>query len=329
MTKEFPKNKPLIDLDAAAYNFGAMMEKVKAFKKASKESGEAIIVHFGEWGLDEKTLFNYAEEFMHGLFICLNAVYNGQATVTIHQNPMYDSTMFKAKVIWEHVIYAVSNEGLYNDAGEVFQEVLKGMCDKFDDSKVIYEYKMPKRILNFASDDLSELTFPGKTPVSNSFDKLKDSGVVTALATGLSKGSSIKLVGENDLVATMKKFQTQMEKMEKSFYKLEFQAKLQQENIKKLGEKIPEYATDNVQSYGDSGYLLKKKFPGLNELANTPCKCGRGSDTIHDIIIHLNDAPGHGRYNKKHAEWEEFPWSREQIADWLETLDVKLELKED
>lgn len=57
-------------------------------------------------------------------------------------------------------------------------------------------------------------------------------------------------------------------------------------------------------------------FPELNTVeVNCPI-CGGSdySDTIGKVIVHLND--------------DAHNWTREQIADWLETLDVKLEVKE-
>lgn len=57
-----------------------------------------------------------------------------------------------------------------------------------------------------------------------------------------------------------------------------------------------------------------KQLPGVHKVANYPCDClriGKQGKLIH-IIIHLND-------NHK--------WTRDRIADWLETLDIDLEFK--
>lgn len=59
---------------------------------------------------------------------------------------------------------------------------------------------------------------------------------------------------------------------------------------------------------------MSEAFPGLQEVVNCPCDC-LGTATIYYLIQHLNDT---------HEEW-----TRERIADWLETLDVKLEMKQD
>jgi hypothetical protein len=60
--------------------------------------------------------------------------------------------------------------------------------------------------------------------------------------------------------------------------------------------------------YSDSGDVLEQALPGLAKYVITPCEC-EGRYPVKDAIIHLND---------RHR------WTRDQIADWLETLDVNL-----
>jgi hypothetical protein len=55
-------------------------------------------------------------------------------------------------------------------------------------------------------------------------------------------------------------------------------------------------------------YGMMDVLPGLTEERDCPTKCGRHS-SLYLLIQHLND---------KHE------WTREKIADWLETLDVDL-----
>lgn len=62
---------------------------------------------------------------------------------------------------------------------------------------------------------------------------------------------------------------------------------------------------------------LKKLFPALMEIVNCPV-CGRLNNkhkqmSLDRMIIHLND---------------EHQWTREQVADWLESLDIDLGMKE-
>lgn len=70
---------------------------------------------------------------------------------------------------------------------------------------------------------------------------------------------------------------------------------------------------------GDVLGTLKKAIPGLkNARANCPASKTCGSEVYHDmpvteVIIHLNDT---------------HKWTREKIADWLETLDVDLSFQE-
>lgn len=64
------------------------------------------------------------------------------------------------------------------------------------------------------------------------------------------------------------------------------------------------------QSYSDSGRILAALMPDIHATVTPPCTCeGRTPGTVHDVIIHLNDTD---------------KWTRERIADWLDTLDLNL-----
>lgn len=59
---------------------------------------------------------------------------------------------------------------------------------------------------------------------------------------------------------------------------------------------------------------LSKSLPGSHVSVDCPvCDKSSHRELLPDIIIHLND---------------EHHWTREQIADWLETLDIDLEFKD-
>jgi hypothetical protein len=64
--------------------------------------------------------------------------------------------------------------------------------------------------------------------------------------------------------------------------------------------------------YSDSGNILSRLIPDMESVVPYPCPCG-GEDgeptTVRNAIIHLNDAE---------------KWTRERIADWLDTLDLNL-----
>jgi hypothetical protein len=62
---------------------------------------------------------------------------------------------------------------------------------------------------------------------------------------------------------------------------------------------------------------LREQAPGLNEWVKFPCTCGEVRNQIWQIIQHLNDGHHPDTRNKD-------TWTRERIADWLETLDVDL-----
>lgn len=56
---------------------------------------------------------------------------------------------------------------------------------------------------------------------------------------------------------------------------------------------------------------LKKIIPNIGTNVETPCLCGVAAMDICHVVMHLND---------------QHEWSREKIADWLDTLDVDLSL---
>ena len=60
--------------------------------------------------------------------------------------------------------------------------------------------------------------------------------------------------------------------------------------------------------------FLAKMLPGVKETVRYPCDCCMTykNDTLYHVIIHLNDTCG---------------WSRERVADWIETLDVDTTFK--
>jgi hypothetical protein len=64
------------------------------------------------------------------------------------------------------------------------------------------------------------------------------------------------------------------------------------------------------QSYADSGRILAALMPDIHATVKYPCACsGILNNSVHDVIIHLNDTDR---------------WTRERIADWLDTLDLNL-----
>lgn len=67
--------------------------------------------------------------------------------------------------------------------------------------------------------------------------------------------------------------------------------------------------SDSGPSYSDSGKVLTELLPGLSKPSVCPVKGCGDLGTVRAVIIHLNDS---------------HKWTREAIADWLDTLDVDL-----
>lgn len=345
MIKAFP-DEPQILLEFAAHDFDDMTKKLKEIKKVAQESGVPIISAMGKfqfmdesWGCN----WNPVGQLHHALAICLSAVYCGKAVVMTQENMPTASFMIGVEVFHSTTKYHFTNEALHDDIGELFVEILRGMCDRTDEAGVIVEYKAPKHSHLF--DDIEPyMVFPAPTPVKDSFKKLYDSGVVNGLAKNLSQKVDIKIITESDISKQLKLFQHNVDKIEKQFEHLSKKVKNTDIVIEKLEQLKFEFATGGWiganpsnpppkgSGYSDSGRLLKEKFPGINTVVKHPCKCDNADDTIHNVIMHLNDCSGHGK-SKKNLKlqeiWEEPAWTREQIADWTETLDVNLELKEE
>lgn len=277
-------------------------------------------------------IFDIVEELQHALVICLNSVYHGQATVATWEHIPTNSMTFKIKVSWEQITWHITHEGLHGNLGGIFEDILHDSLEKVDNSGAVMTYESVS-IFN-KKFDINEPITMTKIPVTGSYSKLLESGILHIMREALAKGCSVKMVNETDLSKMLDDFQRQMKKMEKSLHKMEYQAKLVEKNMEKLTKKFgnPSFAPGGFvahgqtylvpqgQNYHDSGELLAKQFPGIMEKANYPCGCQVLRATIHDIIIHLNDSDKHIKTPA---------WTREMIADWLETLDTKLELKED
>lgn len=65
----------------------------------------------------------------------------------------------------------------------------------------------------------------------------------------------------------------------------------------------------NPTGYADSGWRLSEALPALAQEVKVPCDHYGVKVDLQNIIIHLNDS---------------HEWTREQIADWLDTLDLDL-----
>jgi len=94
--------------------------------------------------------------------------------------------------------------------------------------------------------------------------------------------------------------------------------KMLQEKFEKTKQHLADTAVVGLGP--DTGSIvqknLKKLFPALKEIVTCPV-CAKldkdRSSTLDRMIIHLND---------------EHRWTREEVADWLESLDIDLEMKE-
>lgn len=76
--------------------------------------------------------------------------------------------------------------------------------------------------------------------------------------------------------------------------------------------------------YSDLAAELSALIPGAGDIVQNPCVCKPFPKTIWSMIQHLNDRH-HPDYHDP-TDPESDSWSRERIADWLDTLDADLVL---
>lgn len=78
--------------------------------------------------------------------------------------------------------------------------------------------------------------------------------------------------------------------------------------------------TPSANTHAQLAHKMAAMIPGITDKVLNPCNCKKFDRTIWGMIQHLNDAhhPANG------DEEDDDPWSRERIADWLETLDADL-----
>lgn len=88
------------------------------------------------------------------------------------------------------------------------------------------------------------------------------------------------------------------------------------------GESVSEKnISTGTNDYSDSGTMMVGLFPNIKNQTKYPCECPNDkTSSVYNIIIHLNDTPKSNLHGKE--------WTREEIADWLESLDFKIEAKE-
>lgn len=84
-----------------------------------------------------------------------------------------------------------------------------------------------------------------------------------------------------------------------------------------FNDKWMEFVSDGMYGWeiNEDGSLvgLSRKLPGVMEQTKYPCNCKFDEEEcLWEIIQHLND---------------DHHWTRNRIADWLETLDIDLEFK--
>lgn len=75
-----------------------------------------------------------------------------------------------------------------------------------------------------------------------------------------------------------------------------------------------------MEDYAVLAERMRGMVPGAMTLTANPCDCKPFKRVIWDMIQHLND-----KHHPKHSPSLDM-WSRERIADWLETLDADLVL---
>lgn len=124
----------------------------------------------------------------------------------------------------------------------------------------------------------------------------------------------VKNVNPNDYTSAFTYMEDPMDVLKTDKYK-KFMVELREEVAIITGVLSPQFT---AAGYGNSGDLLRKICPAVLSMVKLPCKCAQPLN-VESAIIHLNDVSIHRGELQK--------WSREDIADWLESLDVDLTLQ--
>lgn len=100
--------------------------------------------------------------------------------------------------------------------------------------------------------------------------------------------------------------------MEDAFLFIEEQCKDNHADLPTVSQQASAPVPSGSQSVSEE---LAEVFSNVREYVQVPCSCTRYEDTglkVHVLVVHLNDFHN---------------WTRERIADWLDTLDLDLTLK--
>ena len=80
-----------------------------------------------------------------------------------------------------------------------------------------------------------------------------------------------------------------------------------------------------AESHSELARRMAEMIPGIRDIVPSPCTCiPKQMRTVWSAIQHLND-----QHHPRFTQHEEDGWSRERIAEWLETLDADLTLDPD
>jgi hypothetical protein len=291
------KPQNLIDLDSVAFNYNGVDElkdKLISVGKAAKESAKIMQYNFGE----TKPV---AYEIAEALAKCASRIFGGNgvtmkwheewATNTTTIAILVETHYYPKKCQW---VFKFTNEYMYqlekspslSDSQNVFMQLLPDMCKRFDD---IFHLKFALPV------SPKKLWNEKATPIDFSIDMTSSSYEY------LSNIKFIDQVINNWNESHDVNWSNYLDEVDLAGYQYKSQYKHQNE-------------------LDDSGALMQKICPGLRELAKAPCGCSGNYNgtTISRIIMHLNDEVVHNGVNKE--------WTREEIADWLESLDVDLSL---
>jgi len=303
-------------VQAMSLDFSNSYQKLKVkcleLAEAAKTSNAAIISatqQFSNWNHSVEKMTDclaQAAAYLWGESAVTKEWLSDYATMT---HSIYIEAQILGNPCWFWMKF--TEEYFFDDDKNKFFDLLKDMCASMDKQMPML-YALTTKSSDLASWDNLDLAF---SKTNSSFEYLRNKGYLEQL----------DWYWDNPKIP----FPRQLAYQGGFYAAKDFWFNNIQEGSKLYEIEQTQYQNSGyleTEGYSDSGRLMHSICPGLKEKVKLPCGCLNELKTetlvthLDRAIIHLNDFTIHNGVKKE--------WTREEIADWLESLDVDLTLRD-